>query len=309
MLCYRTDQLKLYQLIGSNPDNWRFIMDLSSGIDTQFAAKLNAATYTAADVLAKLLTVDGTGSGLDADLLDGQHASAFASSTHNHNTAYLGITAKAADADKLDGYDSTAFVRSVNGNSPDTNGNATVDFSNRLVKTGDTMTGHLYMGSGAVIYSSQSGSADNARNTGYRMNDGQDIGEMGRSNQYYDDLAGNCNGVLPTGNCAGTAYWTPPNLNWWTWGLGFNYCANMGQYDGAGGTSYGNYAIPSSSYNYDGYYLAQDEIGGGEYHRWYRACNCNCNCGSYSNCNCGTTAFNCRTNCNCNCNCACCGCC
>ncbi len=309
MLCYRTDQLKLYQLIGSNPDNWRFIMDLSSGIDTQFAAKLNAATYTAADVLAKLLTVDGMGSGLDADLLDGQHASAFASSTHNHNTAYLGITAKAADADKLDGYDSTAFVRSVNGNSPDTNGNATVDFSNRLVKTGDTMTGHLYMGSGAVIYSSQSGSADNARNTGYRMNDGQDIGEMGRSNQYYDDLAGNCNGVLPTGNCAGTAYWTPPNLNWWTWGLGFNYCANMGQYDGAGGTSYGNNAIPSSSYNYDGYYLAQDEIGGGEYHRWYRACNCNCNCGSYSNCNCGTTAFNCRTNCNCNCNCACCGCC
>ena len=139
------------------------------------------------------------------------------------------------------------------------------------------------------------------------MSDGQDIGEMGRSNQYYDDLASNCNGVLPTGNCSGNANWTLPNLNWWTWGLGFNYCANMGQYDGAGGTSYGNYAIPSSGYNYDGYYLAQDEIGGGEYHRWYRACNCNCNCGGYSNCNCGTTAFNCRTNCNCNCNCACCG--
>ena len=81
MLCYRTDQLKLYQLIGTNPDNWRFIMDLSSGIDAQFAAKLNAASYTAADVLAKLLTVDGAGTGLDADLLDGQHASAFASST------------------------------------------------------------------------------------------------------------------------------------------------------------------------------------------------------------------------------------
>ena len=101
MLCYRTDQLKLYQLIGTNPDNWRFIMDLASGIDTQFAAKLNAASYTAADVLAKLLTVDGAGTGLDADLLDGQHASAFASSTHNHNAAYLGITAKAADADNL----------------------------------------------------------------------------------------------------------------------------------------------------------------------------------------------------------------
>ena len=34
---------------------------------------LKSSSYTAADVLAKLLTVDGAGSGLDADLLDGQH--------------------------------------------------------------------------------------------------------------------------------------------------------------------------------------------------------------------------------------------
>lgn len=34
--------------------------------------KLDASSYTASDVLTKLLTVDGTGSGLDADLLDGQ---------------------------------------------------------------------------------------------------------------------------------------------------------------------------------------------------------------------------------------------
>ncbi len=38
------------------------------------AAFLPSASYTAADVLAKLLTVDGTGSGLDADALDGQSA-------------------------------------------------------------------------------------------------------------------------------------------------------------------------------------------------------------------------------------------
>lgn len=36
---------------------------------------------TPAQVLAKLLTVDGAGSGLDADLLDGQHASDFASAS------------------------------------------------------------------------------------------------------------------------------------------------------------------------------------------------------------------------------------
>ena len=34
---------------------------------------------TASSILTKLLTVDGAGSGLDADLLDGSHASAFAS--------------------------------------------------------------------------------------------------------------------------------------------------------------------------------------------------------------------------------------
>ncbi|HVJ24862.1 MAG TPA: hypothetical protein VM756_13095, partial [Burkholderiales bacterium] len=34
--------------------------------------------YTAADVLAKLLTVDGAGSGIDADLLDGLSSAAFA---------------------------------------------------------------------------------------------------------------------------------------------------------------------------------------------------------------------------------------
>jgi len=42
---------------------------------------------TAADVLALLLTVDGTGSGLDADTLDGLEATAFAASVHNHLAA------------------------------------------------------------------------------------------------------------------------------------------------------------------------------------------------------------------------------
>jgi hypothetical protein len=43
---------------------------------------------------------DGAGSGLDADLLDGLHASSF-----------LSTTGKAADSDKLDGLDSSAFAR------------------------------------------------------------------------------------------------------------------------------------------------------------------------------------------------------
>jgi len=31
----------------------------------------------------------GSGSGLDADLLDGQHASAFAAASHNHDSTYF----------------------------------------------------------------------------------------------------------------------------------------------------------------------------------------------------------------------------
>jgi len=42
---------------------------------------------TAAQVKAKLITVDGTGSGVDADLLDGLHGSAFAPAAHNHAAA------------------------------------------------------------------------------------------------------------------------------------------------------------------------------------------------------------------------------
>jgi hypothetical protein len=44
---------------------------------TDTNAKLNASDYTAADVLTKIKTVDGSGSGLDADTLDGVQASGF----------------------------------------------------------------------------------------------------------------------------------------------------------------------------------------------------------------------------------------
>jgi hypothetical protein len=54
-----------------------YLVGVTSAIQTQINAKLATATYTAADVLAKLLTVDGTGTGLDADTLDTRHASYF----------------------------------------------------------------------------------------------------------------------------------------------------------------------------------------------------------------------------------------
>lgn len=42
-----------------------------TALNTAIATGQTAASYTAADVLAKLITVDGAGSGLDADTLDG----------------------------------------------------------------------------------------------------------------------------------------------------------------------------------------------------------------------------------------------
>jgi hypothetical protein len=48
---------------------------VSTAQQTALNLKLDSTAYTAADVLTKLKTVDGTGSGLDADLLDGYSAS------------------------------------------------------------------------------------------------------------------------------------------------------------------------------------------------------------------------------------------
>ena len=45
-------------------------------------------TPSAAALLATLKTVDGAASGLDADLLDGQHAAAFAAVGHDHAGVY-----------------------------------------------------------------------------------------------------------------------------------------------------------------------------------------------------------------------------
>ena len=46
-----------------------------TNLNTEVGTKLTATDYNASDVLTKLKTVDGSGSGLDADLLDGLNTS------------------------------------------------------------------------------------------------------------------------------------------------------------------------------------------------------------------------------------------
>lgn len=54
------------------------IAEIVADVLTLAQSKLDAASYTAQDVLNKLLTVDGPGSGLNADLLDGISSATFA---------------------------------------------------------------------------------------------------------------------------------------------------------------------------------------------------------------------------------------
>ena len=83
---------------------------------TKGSTFLLSSAYTAADVLAKIKTVDGSGSGLDADMLDGTHKSglltALSSSSATNLSLTVGGTTKtiadlyatqAANADMLDG--------------------------------------------------------------------------------------------------------------------------------------------------------------------------------------------------------------
>ena len=69
---------------------------VSTAQQTALDLKLNISAYTAADVLAKLLTVDGTGSGLDADLLDGQSGAYYLS--HANHTGALPVTITGASS-------------------------------------------------------------------------------------------------------------------------------------------------------------------------------------------------------------------
>lgn len=64
-------------------------------------------------------TNDGTGTGLDADLLDGSHAAAFASSSHNHDSDYVNVSGDTMTGDlilaqggkKLKGTSNTGTVK------------------------------------------------------------------------------------------------------------------------------------------------------------------------------------------------------
>jgi hypothetical protein len=72
-------------------DSHNHVISNVDGLQTALDAKLASTAYTAADVLTKIKTVDGTGSGLDADKVDGFNISTASSGTDS-NTIYFRTT-------------------------------------------------------------------------------------------------------------------------------------------------------------------------------------------------------------------------
>ncbi|WP_455758801.1 beta strand repeat-containing protein [Phocaeicola coprocola] len=69
-----------------------YVHGVTGAIQSQLNNKLNSSAYTAADVLAKLKTVDGSNSGLDADLLDGTHKTALFTALTSSSGTNISIT-------------------------------------------------------------------------------------------------------------------------------------------------------------------------------------------------------------------------
>lgn len=74
-----------YNAIVISDDSHNHIISNIDGLESALSAKLDASTYTAADILNKIKTVDGSGSGLDADTLDGQNGSYYLDWTNISN--------------------------------------------------------------------------------------------------------------------------------------------------------------------------------------------------------------------------------
>lgn len=80
------------KLYGRRDGEWGIVVE-QSYIDAQLALKLDKTSYTAADVFSKVLTLDGVGSALDADLLDAQHGAFYlARANHTGTQAISTIT-------------------------------------------------------------------------------------------------------------------------------------------------------------------------------------------------------------------------
>lgn len=110
------------------PDEHTHPISEVTGLQAALNLKLDASAYTANDVLSKLVTVDGSGSNVDADLLDGQHGTYYLN--------YNNLTNKP-----------TSFPPGTHTHPISQVTNLQTELDSKLNKAGDTMTGNLVMNS------------------------------------------------------------------------------------------------------------------------------------------------------------------
>jgi hypothetical protein len=112
-----------------------------NNLNNEVGTKLASATYTPADVLAKLITVDGTGSGLDADLLDGL----------NSATANTASTIVARDASG--NFAAGTITANLTG---DVTGNVTGNVTGTVTGNASNVSGVVAIGNGGTGANTQS---------------------------------------------------------------------------------------------------------------------------------------------------------
>lgn len=124
--------------------------NFATTVTNSIATKLDSSSYTAADVLTKIKTVDGAGSGLDADLWDGNQFSSYlnqallTTSSPTFSNSYLdGAIYHNGDPDTYIQFDAADSFRIITGNGQrlkaDSNG----------VKLGDAGNGYFRPVSGS----------------------------------------------------------------------------------------------------------------------------------------------------------------
>lgn len=122
---WRRDASMVFQLVFMATGNAMYMRNSINGgsawsawktlaTNVELALKVDATSYTAADVLAKIKTVDGTGSGLDADLFQGLLPAAFATAAHNHTLDSLSnVTIAAIAAGEILKHDGTKWINNT----------------------------------------------------------------------------------------------------------------------------------------------------------------------------------------------------
>lgn len=213
----KTDAASTYQPKGnyltSVPEEYVTETELNAkgyATTTQVNTKLDSSAYTATDVLSKVKTVDGVGSGLDADLLDGKQGSEYALKTE-------AITEAPSDG-KTYGRKDKQWSEIVASNQyldydslfPDMNGTLSDENYQKIVDAWESKIDTIYIGNGFTSMGLTEDESTytvivniSSAETGGVLQIGLQIIKIDKTNKTYTVIASGC--LLKTGDL-GTKY-------------------------------------------------------------------------------------------------------